>query len=75
MPKWVSLPTVVPNMRTWGCWTERWQYLLSHDLKFDIWAASVKPLGRPDLPMTELGWEFKTREEAETAVEQHRARA
>jgi hypothetical protein len=68
--KWISLPSPYPEVSAWGCWIENWQYVLSYNSKSRLWATTVKPLGRTELPKTLLGW-FATREEAIEAVEQH----
>jgi hypothetical protein len=68
--KWISLPSPYPEISVWGCWVGNWQYVLSYSRKEEHWAASVKPMGHSPTK-TALGWEFKTREEAIEAIDQH----
>jgi len=67
--KWFKMSPVYPEIQIWGCWRGHWQYVLSHNNYRDDWAASAQPVGGP--PITELGWNFKTRKEAEAAIKRH----
>jgi len=67
--KWFEMPRVYPEIQIWGCLREPWQYVLSHNHHRDDWAASAQPINGSLI--TELGWNFKTREEAEAAIKRH----
>jgi hypothetical protein len=68
---WLTMPPVHPEITAWGCVREPWQYVLSHNTERNDWAASAKPAGHAEATSIELGWQFKTRAEAEAAIEQH----
>ena len=69
--RWISLPSVFREQTIWGAWIGNWQYVMVYDSMSMLWSVSVKLLGHSERSRTDLGVEFKTREEAIAAVEQH----
>lgn len=70
---WTRLPhnPLLPSMTIWCALAGGWQYVLGFDTQFGFWSASAKADADPDRTRFDIGWQFKTRAEAEHAVEQH----
>ena len=71
--KWISLPRMYDGIQTWGAFAGYWQYVLSYSEEHQVWGASAKLMGHPKFPRprVDFGFEFKTRGEAEIAVQNH----
>ena len=75
--KWFALPrpswqSIAAGMRLWGAVEDRWQYVISYDPQYQVWAASVKlhNVGEPK-DFTDLGTTYDTRDQAVAACERH----
>ena len=67
---WLPLPTPFPELKLWGCYRGRFQYVLGYNGVLKLWGATVKPSGVKEA-FTQLGWQHPSREAAEAAMEQH----
>lgn len=66
--EWFGLPSIYPELKTWGAFRGAWQYVMTFNTEVEMWRVSAKLSGEGQ--RIDLGI-YDTRAQAEAACRNH----